>query len=156
MHASSVIASASRGRFCQHLVSVIDILVLYARITYCRLCSMQPLSHLALISITKAHISHQFRAVLSKFLVFDPSWVWGGVNRHVVHYIWTSCEACGSLYLDVHSFLILLSTCLYIYWCNPWWNHIQKFFLLQIIRDIASESRVYTRRCCRALSLWFD
>jgi len=42
----------------QHLVLIVNILVLYARITHRRLCPMQLLRYLILISITKAQTSH--------------------------------------------------------------------------------------------------
>ena len=52
-----------------------------------------------------------YEGAITKFQKFST---WDIVNRHLVYRIWISCEACGSLYLDVHNFLILLFTCLYI------------------------------------------
>ena len=80
LHASSIIASAVRGLFCLHLVSFVDILILYARVTCRHLYLMQPLRHLIPISITKAQTSHQFHTVLSELLMFDSPWVWGDVR----------------------------------------------------------------------------
>ena len=106
MHASSLIASTLHCRFCSHFILFVDIQFSFVdsssfmHASPHHLCHIQPLCHLRFQSPRRRHLISFMQSYPNSWYLIHHEFE-RGVNRHVVHYICTSCEACGSLYLKL-------------------------------------------------------